>query len=834
MINGIPTYISLFSSAGVGCYGFLEENYECIATNEIIERRMDIQKINKKCKLPTGYITGDIKEVTTKNLIYDEINKWEEQGNDRVDVVIATPPCQGMSVANHKKTDKDIDRNSLILESINLVNDIKPRFFLFENVRAFWNTGAYNNDGELVSIGDMIMDELSEDYVIHKEIVNFKNYGSNSSRTRTLVIGVSKELSEEVSPIELFPDYQPEKSWFDVSGDMKSLDWGEYDKDDFYHSFRTYPERMRKWIQDLEQGQSAFENEEDVKKPHRIIDGELVVNKAKNGDKYKRQVYNEVAPCIHTRNDQLASQNTVHPIDDRVFSIRELMRMMTIPDTFKWSESSLDELNSLSFEDKQKVSKRTEMNIRQSIGEAVPTSIFRQIAKKIKKILSSPRLSIKEIKKIIEENNLYDVQKLLRYVEESKAKYSISTLSRIVEYANSSRISNSAYYTNKYIIQEIYKNLPEFNKDEVLIIEPSVGAGNFLPFIFKKYEAVKKVRLKVIDIDENAINLLKCLYTEDVVPQNFEIEYIHADYLYFEHEKADLIIGNPPFTKINGDYRKALVDESVNKDLTNLSGFFLEKAVNNSDNVSLIMPKNLLNTPEYENTRKYLENKSIESIIDFGESGFKGVLVETINIIVCTTKKTQSTLIISIPNNERIVQKSNYIFDENLPYWVIYRDSFFDKIFNSMKFDVFNVFRDRQITNSNSSMIKDENSIRVVKSRNITEDGDIVNIKGYDSYISEDNLKSLSVSKYYSNSNVYLTPNMTYKPRLIRKTDEYVVNGSVAILIPKEDFELTNQQMKYISSDEYRKFYKIARNYQTRSLNIDKTSVFWFGIKKDV
>jgi len=38
------TYISLFSSAGVGCYGFKMENFECVATNELIERRLNVQK----------------------------------------------------------------------------------------------------------------------------------------------------------------------------------------------------------------------------------------------------------------------------------------------------------------------------------------------------------------------------------------------------------------------------------------------------------------------------------------------------------------------------------------------------------------------------------------------------------------------------------------------------------------------------------------------------------------------------------------------------------------------------------------------------------------------
>ena len=50
------TYISLFSSAGFVCYGFKMEGFDCIATNELIERRLNVQKANKKCKYETGYI----------------------------------------------------------------------------------------------------------------------------------------------------------------------------------------------------------------------------------------------------------------------------------------------------------------------------------------------------------------------------------------------------------------------------------------------------------------------------------------------------------------------------------------------------------------------------------------------------------------------------------------------------------------------------------------------------------------------------------------------------------------------------------------------------------
>lgn len=358
MIKNKPTYISLFSSAGVGCYGFKMEGFECIATNELIEKRLNIQKINNKCKFKSGYIVADIKENFTKELIFQEIEKWNKIGNDRVDVIIATPPCQGMSVANHKKKEREIERNSLIRESVDLIKNINPRFFIFENVAAFWKTGCIDHKGNIISIGDLIMKELGSEFIIHKEVLNFKNYGSNSSRTRTLVIGVDKKYSEDISPIDLMPDYFEEKTLFDVIGHMKSLRWGEYDTEDFFHSFRTYPSYMLKWIENLEQGKSAFDNDDDKLKPHRVIDGKLVVNKSKNADKYTRQVYSKVAPCIHTRNDQMASQNTIHPVDNRVFSIRELMRMMTIPDSFKWIDCDLIYLNGLNNSEKQKLSKK--------------------------------------------------------------------------------------------------------------------------------------------------------------------------------------------------------------------------------------------------------------------------------------------------------------------------------------------------------------------------------------------------------------------------------------------------------------------------------------------
>lgn len=114
---GIRTYISLFSSAGVGCYGFKQEGYYCIATVELLERRLKIQRYNNKCVYNSGYICGDMTDKETKDKVFDELKLWEQGFNiTDLDVLIATPPCQGMSVANHKKKN-ELKRNSLVIES---------------------------------------------------------------------------------------------------------------------------------------------------------------------------------------------------------------------------------------------------------------------------------------------------------------------------------------------------------------------------------------------------------------------------------------------------------------------------------------------------------------------------------------------------------------------------------------------------------------------------------------------------------------------------------------------------------------------------------------------
>ncbi|MDI9519512.1 MAG: DNA cytosine methyltransferase [Bacillota bacterium] len=829
------TYISLFSGAGVGCFGFKQNGFECIATNELIPRRLDIQKINDKCKYETGYISGDITLNETKNEIKREVIFWQEKhGVAEPDVLIATPPCQGMSVANHKKSKNEINRNSLVMESIYLVDEIKPKVFMFENVAAFLKTACMDKDDQIMSIGDAIDKYLSNDYTIQSKVINFKNYGANSSRTRTLVIGVSKKYANEFSPEELFPAYTDEKTLSEVIGYLPRLKtMGEFSKDDFLHSFRSYDKRMRCWISDLKEGESAFDNTDPKKRPHQIKNGVIVPNKNKNGDKYTRQYWDKVAPCIHTRNDQLASQGTVHPEDDRVFSIREVMLMMSVPSEFKWFKEDLTELNKLTQNEKIKKLKTQEINIRQSLGEAVPTGVFFQVAQNIKNALSRKSLKHKDVMKLIKDKNLFEHYNLMQFLKENQEIYTVNTLSMIAEYSNAAREKNSAYYTDKMLLHNIYSILPEFeNYKKISVLEPSVGVGSFLPLIAKKYSHVDEIIIDCIDLSEEAIDILEFMVKLYDLGDNVRLNYIVNDFLKHEMDyRYDLIIGNPPFSKMTIK-KKEVANDFVNYKSKNLSSYFLEKSLKNADYVVMIMPKNLLNTTEFNETRDYISQFRINNIVDFGEYGFKGVLVETICLSIDTTKKPNKTLVSSLPMDISKIQNQSYVTSNKFPYWIIYRNDYFDNFVNNLELNVFEVFRDRQLTNANMKATTND-KVRVIKSRNITDDGKIIDIENYDAYIDRTALNSFSVSKYIDKENVYLTPNMTYKTRVMKKPKGTIVNGSVAILIPKFNKKLTKEEMNFFASNEYREYMQIARNYQTRTLNVDNNSVYFYGIRKE-
>lgn len=651
------------------------------------------------------------------------------------------------------------------------------------------------------------------------------------------MIGVDKAYRNNITPYDLYPEFRPEKTLREVIYDFPRLEWGEIYVDDFYHAFRTYKSEMREWIHDLKEGESAFDNNSPEKRPHRVVNGQIVENIRKNRDKYTRQPWDRFIQCVHTRNDQLAAQNTIHPEQDRVYSIRELMAMMTIPDDFRWVDMSLEELNALSNEEKLDVYKSHEMNIRQCLGEAVPTEIMRQLAAAIRNKLAQKRCESIEINRIIADYHLDNRENLRAFLRDNPMELDVASLMRITELCNARREKNAAFYTNKFIVNEIMGSLPTFSKDEIRILEPSVGAGSFIPFLFRRYENVPHVILDVVDIDPDSIETFDIMLEKLDIPQNFTINRICQDFLtYRTIHRYDLAVGNPPFSKLKERTPEIELSlaSNANHVTNNLSEMFLEKCIRCSDCVALVLNKTLLSTEEFEDTRNLLRQMRIETIIDFGRYGFTGVSIETMCLIVYPKMKPRETSVYSMKFNRKSVREQSYLTDKRFPYFIIYRDEDFDAVADKLIFNVFSVFRDRQITKSITSSERVGPSLWVIKAKNIDDDGQgITHIPGYDVYLPEEIAVTLSAYQYVDDSSVYLTPNMTYNPRVIENLPGIIPDGSVAVLIPKKPLRLTKRQRAYFSTEEYRRFYGIARNLSTQSINVDKTSVFFYGVLKE-
>lgn len=146
-----------------------------------------------------------------------------------------------------------------------------------------------------------------------------------------------------------------------------------------------------------------------------------------------------------------------------------------------------------------------------------------------------------------------------------------------------------------------------------------------------------------------------------------------------------------------------------------------------------------------------------------------------------------------------------------------------------MKFNIFQSFRDRQIT---KQITKDNGKYRVLKSRNIGNN-EVKELENYDCYI--DDIENLAVAKFLNRHDVVMIPNLTYYPRASFLPKNTITDGSVALLTLKNSSRFpTEKDLEYYGSKEFEKFYRVARNYGTRSLNIDNNSVFFFGLLKHI
>lgn len=349
--------ISLFSCIGVSEYYLKSIGVNVVCASDIDPKRCEVHKFFYP---RTKVVCGNICDDDVKQDIIDSV------GKKRIDLVISTPPCQGMSTAGKNRGDvtlgkTDDSRNYLILESFKIIDHFSPSFILFENVpRILKVTLPYQ--GEWLSVKEILERKYGDDYNIDVDIFNAADYGVPQSRERAF-IRLSKKNKKWNPPIKS----KDIITLRDAIGEFPSLNAGESSplKN---HWARKHPAEQVEWMSHTPTGCSAFDNKRyfPCKKDGVRIKG--------FHNTYKRMDWDKPAPTVTMRNEIMSSQENIHPgrlldnglwSDARVLTLREILTIMSLPPDLDLPTFVSDTL------------------LRQYIGEGIPSLLMKRIVEGI-------------------------------------------------------------------------------------------------------------------------------------------------------------------------------------------------------------------------------------------------------------------------------------------------------------------------------------------------------------------------------------------------------------------------------------------------------------------
>lgn len=373
--------LSLYANIGVAEAYLRRIGIDVVVANELVPRRAELYS---NIYPETTMICGDITQDSTyQNIINQALN----QG---VDVIMATPPCQGISRAGKQR--EDDMRNLLILPVIQCVLDIRPRYVMIENVPQFTETFISIDDGN-IKIIDLIESKLNDYYNISINLIDTKHYGVPQTRQRAIIL-----LSRKDCPIWSIPNKENELvSLRDAIGDLPSLDpfINDVSQDEMSNIFPQYyakaeeGKRVSVWhkppkhiyrqvvtMMHTPTGKTAFDNDKYV--PLKA-DGTPVTGYKST---YRRLRWDDPASTVTMDNRKISSQNNVHPgrylgvdengdciySDARALSLFELMRIMSLPDD--WALP----LNT------------NEAFVRSVIGEGIPPLFIKKLFEELKEV----------------------------------------------------------------------------------------------------------------------------------------------------------------------------------------------------------------------------------------------------------------------------------------------------------------------------------------------------------------------------------------------------------------------------------------------------------------
>ena len=276
------TTIDLFSGAGGFSLGFKKQGFNIRLAIDINHAATRTYSTNFP---ETIVIEDDIRSITGKDIEYFVGKK--------VDIVIGSPPCEPYTAANPLRMKEPLDRlyldqdGQLTLEYIRLIGELKPKFFVMENVPSIIGTDSLRSaiEYEFNKIG----------YKVFFNFLKAEDYGNPSKRTRVFI-----------SNIELRPDKTNKKrTVLDAIGDLQ----GRYD----------VPNNE---VQEL--------SEDKIKEIAKLgFEDYLTMFRGSSGRSiplYVRLNPYDIAPTV------LGNSRFVHPFENRFLTVREQARLMSYPD----------------------------------------------------------------------------------------------------------------------------------------------------------------------------------------------------------------------------------------------------------------------------------------------------------------------------------------------------------------------------------------------------------------------------------------------------------------------------------------------------------------------
>ncbi len=175
--------IDLFCGAGGLSCGFERAGYKILLGIDNDKKALETFEFNHN---GAKSICGDITQITFQDDIKPLI------GNETIDIIIGGPPCHGMSLSGPRKFDDP--RNKLYLSYIRLVDEIRPKAFVIENVPGL--VGLFGGQ-----IKDSIISKFTDmGYKIQYKIMCAADYGVPQMRRRVVFVGY-KEGAFEYPPV---------------------------------------------------------------------------------------------------------------------------------------------------------------------------------------------------------------------------------------------------------------------------------------------------------------------------------------------------------------------------------------------------------------------------------------------------------------------------------------------------------------------------------------------------------------------------------------------------------------------------------------------------------